>query len=132
MRYRCCLDCSARWRRIPLGLPKEVTPTGHSRFLGGQAPPEDCVNLEAPKCPSHGEMAPKRNRTSNELFWGCRMFPDCTQTNALMIDGHRARVETMVLTDENNGAGATDVKVESSSDAEAGFVDLTMGDSDST
>jgi hypothetical protein len=85
MYYETCDDCGARFQRVPLKIPglKGVTAANSD----GEA-----YHLQPPMCPAkHGPMIVRTNRTDGGMFWGCSKFPNCKQSQGIIVDGQRMR-----------------------------------------
>ena len=78
MYYQKCIQCYARWQRIPV-VPTTLDPpsmpsAAEAETTGG-----------APTCPECAtkNMVIRVNRSTKSHFWGCRLFPRCRGTKYL-------------------------------------------------
>jgi hypothetical protein len=85
MYWEYCTDCGARFQRVPLKIPgvNDVM----APMVTGEA-----FHLQPPLCiAGHGPMVIRTNRRDGGNFWGCSMFPDCTQSQDIVVDGQKMR-----------------------------------------
>jgi hypothetical protein len=85
MYWEFCNDCGARFQRVPLKIPgvNDV----RAPLVTGEP-----LHLQPPLCiAGHGHMVIRTNRRDGGKFWGCPLFPDCTQSQSIVVDGQRLR-----------------------------------------
>jgi hypothetical protein len=80
-----CNDCGARFQRVPLKMPG--VKDAKAPMVTGEP-----YHLQPPLCTAgHGHLVARTNRRDGGMFWGCPRFPDCTQSQSIVVDGQRLK-----------------------------------------
>ena len=85
MYWESCSDCGARFQRVPLKIPG-INDVAAPKVTG------EAFHLQPPLCiAGHGHMVIRTNRRDGGNFWGCPIFPDCKQSQDIVVDGQKMR-----------------------------------------